>query len=85
MDGGFRVSGLPSPSVSVSPAGSVGNASGPATQCGLTAIAPSHIPSPSVSGFSGSVPSASSSKSEIPSPSSSKSSVSIGGAETPGS
>ena len=71
MDGGFRVSGFPSPSVSVSPAGSVGNASGPATQSGSNAIGPSHIPSPSVSGSSGFVPSAASSMSETPSASSS--------------
>ena len=55
VDVPFIVSGNPSPSVSVSAEGSVGNASGPHSQSGKTGIAPSQTPSPSVSGFLGSV------------------------------
>ena len=68
-------SGIPSPSVSVSADGSNGNASGPAVQILGTAFGPSHIPSPSVSGFVESVPPIVSSESIIPSLSSSKSSI----------
>ena len=68
------VSGSPSLSVSVSADGSSGKTSGPATQSGSTVAVPSHVPSPSVSGFVGSVPPASSSELEIPSLSSSRSS-----------
>ena len=75
---GTKVSGSPSPSVSVSADGSSGKASGPATQFGGEATGPSHIPSPSVSGLVGSVPSFASSVSELPSLSSSKSSINPG-------
>ena len=78
MDGGFKVSGSPSPSVSVSADGSSGKASGPATQSGSKPTGPSHMPSPSVSGLVGSVPSSASSTSELPSLSSSKSSIKPG-------
>ena len=67
------VSGMPSPSVSAWADGSVGKASGPASQTPATASAPSQYPSPSVSGLVGSWPIASSSRSEIPSLSSSSS------------
>ena len=51
-----RVSGIPSPSVSRDAAGSSGNASGPAAQMVTSGVAgPSQTPSPSVSGFAGSV------------------------------
>ena len=56
VDAPVRVSGIPSPSVSVSADGSSGNASGPAPQIPATESGPSQIPSPSVSGFRGSVP-----------------------------
>ena len=51
----FSSSGIPSPSVSSEAAGSVGNASGPATQILASGVAgPSQTPSPSESGFAGS-------------------------------
>ena len=50
------VSGMPSPSVSVSADGSSGKASGPAVHTPGTALGPSHMPSPSVSGLVGLVP-----------------------------
>ena len=51
------VSGIPSPSVSLLADGSNGKSSAPATHPPLAgALGPSQIPSPSVSGFSGSVP-----------------------------
>ena len=43
------VSGMPSPSVSACADGSVGKASGPASQTPATAFTPSHVPSPSSS------------------------------------
>ena len=50
-------SGIPSPSESCHAAGSLGNASGPATQMLAFGVAgPSQTPSPSESGFAGSVP-----------------------------
>ena len=57
VDSPFKVSGMPSPSLSTEPAGSSGNTSGPAVQppfagtCG-----PSHTPSPSLSAFIEAVP-----------------------------
>ena len=49
-------SGMPSPSVSSEAAGSVGKASGPATQILASGVAgPSHTPSPSESGLAASV------------------------------
>ena len=65
-------SGMPSPSVSWTPAASSGNASGPASQPPLAgASGPSQTPSPSVSGLSSSLPSGwpSSTMLAIPSPS----------------
>ena len=85
FEGGLSVSGLPSPSVSVSPAGSSGKASGPATQSGGEATGPSHIPSPSVSGLSGLVPISDSLVSESPSLSSSVSSTRPGASGLVGS
>ena len=73
-------SGSPSPSVSNGKFGSFGYGSGPAKQTPATALMPSQKPSPSVSGFNGSVPLVISSSSLIPSLSSSKSSVRPGGA-----
>ena len=73
-------SGSPSPSVSNGKFGSFGYGSGPAKQTPATALMPSQKPSPSVSGFNGSVPLAISSRSLAPSLSSSKSSVRPGGA-----
>ena len=78
------VSGSPSPSVSVSADGSSGKASGPASHTPVTAIEPSHIPSPSVSGLVESNPSPSS-RSEIPSLSSSRSSTNPGAVGLDGS
>ena len=72
------VSGFPSPSVSVSADGSSGNASGPASQMPATETVPSHVPSPSESGFVGLVPVSVSSESRIPSLSLSKSTISPG-------
>ena len=72
------VSGIPSPSVSVSADESSGKASGPAVHTPPTALGPSHIPSPSVSGLLGFVPSFTSSASNVPSASSSRSSTSPG-------
>ena len=72
-------SGNPSPSVSTGKVGSFGYGSGPAKQTPDTALIPSQKPSPSVSGFNGSVPFVISSISLAPSPSSSKSSVRPGG------
>ena len=57
VDSPVRVSGIPSPSVSLLADGSNGNASTPGTHPPFAgALGPSQIPSPSVSGFSGSVP-----------------------------
>ena len=66
---------MPSPSKSRHSVGSVGNASGPAWQTPATAVGPSQIPSPSVSGLLGSIPRAASSRSDEPSLSSSWSST----------
>ena len=73
---GTSSSGLPSPSVSLAPAGSSGKASGPATQPPLAgASGPSQVPSPSVSGLVGLVSTGrpSSSSLGMPSPSMSSS------------
>ena len=57
FEGGNNSFGCPSPSVSSQPAGSSGNASGPAVQLLVTGDSgPSHTPSPSVSGLVGEVP-----------------------------
>ena len=76
---------MPSPSVSAHSVGSVGNASGPASQTPATAVGPSQTPSSSVSGSSGSVAGSedASSVSSSPSPSSSWSSKS-GGSDVDG-
>ena len=73
---GTNWSGLPSPSVSLAPAGSSGKASGPATHPPLAgASGPSHTPSPSLSGLVElvSMGKPSSSSLGIPSPSTSSS------------
>ena len=73
---GTNWSGLPSPSVSLAPAGSSGKASGPATHPPLAgASGPSHTPSPSLSGLVELVSSGrpSSSSLRMPSPSTSSS------------
>ena len=69
------VSGSPSPSVSAWADGSVGKASGPASQTPATASAPSQYPSPSVSALVEPGPVALSSRSVTPSLSSSSSST----------
>ena len=57
VDSPVSSSGIPSPSVSSDAAGSLGNASGPATQIATSGVAgPSQTPSPSESGLAGSVP-----------------------------
>ena len=69
---GTNSSGIPSPSVSIDAAESLGNASGPAAQTslGLTGtIEPSQIPSPSLSALDGLVPFSTSSELDMPSPS----------------
>ena len=56
VDSPINSSGIPSPSVSTAAAGSLGKASGPATQISASGVAgPSQIPSPSLSGLAGSV------------------------------
>ena len=52
VDSPFNSSGIPSPSVSIDAAGSLGNASGPGAQMLAFGVAgPSQIPSPSESGL----------------------------------
>ena len=73
---GTKVSGMPSPSVSIAPAGSSGKASGPPMQPPLAgACGPSQMPSPSLSGLLGLVPvgKPASSSLRMPSPSMSSS------------
>ena len=57
VDSPFKVSGIPSPSLSMEPAESNGNASGPTEQPPLAGTSgPSQTPSPSLSAFDESVP-----------------------------